>query len=214
MADKNPQRQKIMLGLVLILALVFFLDSGDSASSSGSTSGILDILNGNDRIKKSKEYRDALNLSELSKLKNHELEVLRSKILARQTEFWSYTNGTSPRSLIQQEINRTLRSAGFSTNAIRVGIGNERSAKAEYLQYADYPLSGTINVKDIEKLADFTNALERKAVKYHWRSFSLTVNRTSSRSNQPAVATMRFNGSVRVYILNNKAAKLLSENKS
>ena len=214
MAKKLHPRQKAMLALVIILALYVVLDTGQGSSSSktSGTSGLLDILNGNDRVKITKRFKNTLSLSELSKQKNHQLEVLRNDIMSGQTEFWSYTNGTSPRSLVQQEITRTLRSAGFSTNSIRVGIGNERAAKSSnFLQTADYPLSGTINVKELGKVADFVNALERKAVQYHWRSFQVTVNRTSSRTPQ-AAATMRFNATLRVYILNNKAVKLLSEN--
>ena len=214
MAKKVPHRQKAMLAVVVILALFVVLDTGSDSSSANSSgaSNILDILNGNDRIKIANKYKNTLNLSELSKQKNHQHEVLRSEIIADQAQFWSYSDTTSPRSLIQQEITRNLRSTGFSTNAIRVGIGNERAANSStFLQYADYPLSGTINVKDLGKIADFINALERKAVKYHWRSFALTVNRTSSRTSQAQV-TMRFNATLRVYILNNKAVKLLSEN--
>ena len=212
MAKKIPQRQKAMLAVVIILALLVVLDTGSDSSSSKSSgaSDILDILNGNDRIKISNKYKNTLNLSELSKQKNHQHDILRSDINTKKAEFWSYDGTSSPRSLVQQEIIRTMRSSGLAK--VTVNVGAEKPVTSStFLRTSEYRLSGTINVKDLGKLANFINALERKAVKYHWRSFTLTVNRTSTRTPQ-VLATMRFSATLRVYMLNNKAVKLLSEN--
>jgi len=205
MSKEIPQRQKVMIGLVVILVLYLVLGIGGKSKSSGKSSGgFIAMLNGQDLEQKVKEYKSTLNEYKLNIQEASKLDIIREDLQREQGDFWSYSDNSSPRSLIQQKIQALLKETDLRT--LRVGIGSERRlSESTYMLYADYTVNGTLAMDDMSNLADFLKAIEDQRQKYHWQSFQIYTRKYRDK------ISLTLSSKIRVYILNKKAVTAMKE---
>ena len=178
----------IMLILILIVAMRF------TKKSSGSSS-VLDAITGGDIEKLVQNYEAAVQHRDITLQEREDLNKLEEELINKRVEFWSYTKSGSPRGDIQQHLANLARNCGIETMMVRTGL--ERTVSGcEYLKQIDF--SVRCSNFEMKNITEFMDRIDRETVKYYWSNCKIY---TSGRN-------LTFNGSIRVYVLSNKAVSL------
>lgn len=194
MTQQEQKKRKIMIGVMIILMLIVALRF--SKKTVGSSDSFVDSITGGNTQRLVNSYKAAVSQRHIALQESLDFHQLEEALLARRSEFWSYSKTGSPRGDIQQH----LRSLGKNANLddLRVSIGFERVVTGcTYIKMIDFSVSS--RTFDMKNLTEFMDLLDQEAVKYFWNDYKIHM------SGKKLV----FSGSIRIYVLTNKAVSLL-----
>lgn len=192
MDEKKRQKAMLLVMLVLMLIVALRFSNKKSGSSSGS---VISSITGGDIGQLVNDYKSAVSQRDRILQERVDFEKLEEEILNKRPEYWSYTKSGSPRGDIQQHLRNLAKTADLAD--MRVSIGFERTVSGcEYLKMIDFSVSS--RNFDMKKLAEFMELVDKERVKYYWNECKIYLSGKS----------FAFSGSIRVYVLTNKASAL------
>lgn len=192
MAMDEQKRTKLMLAVMLILLLVVVMRF--TKKSSGKSS-VIDTVTGGDIGKLVTNYKNAVSHREITLQEKVDFNRLEQDLIEKRIEFWSYTKSGSPRGDIQQHIRNLAKNSGVDAMQVRTGLERNVSG-CEYLKQIDFTVS--CRSFDMKSLTEFLDSIDKETVKYYWNDCRIYMSGKN----------LTFSGSIRVYVLSNKAVSL------